>query len=194
MSRLLTLKIVLEYSEPLVWREIGIDGRIRLSCLHEIIQTGMGWENCHLHLFHKKRELFGPMVGELPDLGVEDEEEIAVVDLLPRKGSKLFYEYDFGDSWGHHIEVLSTRKTDGPLFPPVLLAGAGACPLEEIGGIERYCDLVALLGRPDHPDYDRLEYTIGEDFDPNAFDFKAVYDRLDAYGKKQKRPRRVFRF
>nr|WP_243436108.1 plasmid pRiA4b ORF-3 family protein [Acanthopleuribacter pedis] len=184
------MKITLEHSYPEIWRELEVDGRIRLSCFHELIQIAMGWENCHLHLFKKNKDLYMPYGDLLIELNAIDEDYFSIFDLLPRKGCKAVYEYDFGDSWIHLIEVTASRKITGALQAPKLLAGKGACPPEDSGGIYRYCDLLPLLDQPDHEDYEQVEWCLGEDFDPTAFDRKAVRGFLSKYAKEQKLPER----
>jgi hypothetical protein len=44
-----------------------------------------------------------------------------------------------------------------------------------------YEELIDRLSDPDDPDYEQLWETVGEDFDPEWFDLKAVNQRLGQY-------------
>jgi hypothetical protein len=45
----------------------------------------------------------------------------------------FFYEYDFGDSWGHELRVEKMSKPNPRFSSPCCLAGARACPPEDCG-------------------------------------------------------------
>ncbi len=45
------LRIVLKSVKPPVWRRVLVPGDITLAELHQVIQTAMGWADCHLHEF-----------------------------------------------------------------------------------------------------------------------------------------------
>ena len=51
------LKVSLTGTTPLIWRRVLVPGKATLHDLHQIIQTAMGWENCHLHDFVVKKQL-----------------------------------------------------------------------------------------------------------------------------------------
>ena len=46
-----TLKIVLEGSNPPIWRRIQVCGNTKLDVLHTILQSAMGWGDKHSHEF-----------------------------------------------------------------------------------------------------------------------------------------------
>ena len=48
------------------------------------------------------------------------------------------YEYDFGDGWEHRIVVESVGKRVPDWPYPLCVAGARACPPEDVGGITGY--------------------------------------------------------
>ena len=63
----------------------------------------MGWEGYHLHLFDVGGLLFGA-----PDEDADyviDESRRTVKQVLPRVGSSLRWDYDFGDGWEHDVVV-----------------------------------------------------------------------------------------
>lgn len=63
------------------------------------------------------------------------------------------------------------------------MAGAGACPPEDCGGIGGYEDLLAALRDPKHEQHDETVEGVGEDFDPTAFDLAAANKALGRRGK-----------
>ena len=174
----LKFKIELEYLIPLVWRRILISRDATFFDLHMAIQQSMGWENCHMHMFTIKKTRTSPQknIG-LPseyDPDIEPAWELKVVDYFKRRGSKVAYEYDFGDSWLHKIIYEGTEKAVKGRRYPQCLDGERACPPEDCGGTWGYEGLLNVLRDPQHEDYeDRLEW-LGDSFDPEAFDAKKV--------------------
>ena len=139
----------------------------------------MGWEDAHLHEFVIRDEHYG-VPGE-EDIGprkTRDERNYKLRDTVSAEGSQFAYNYDFGDYWQH---VLVTEKTlppqEGARYP-VCLAGARACPPEDVGGIPGYEDFLEAMRDPQHPEHDEYREWIGGDFDPEAFDVDAVNQRL----------------
>ena len=47
-TEIATLRIELNDSDPLIWRELEVPTSITLKVLHEIVQTAMGWLDYHL--------------------------------------------------------------------------------------------------------------------------------------------------
>jgi len=68
-------------------------------------------------------------------------------------------------------------------------AGKRACPPEDCGGIWGYANLLDALADPAHEEHEELLEWAGEDFDPEAFEPKAVnahLERLSFSRKKRK--------
>ena len=58
---------------------------------------------------------------------------LSLGELLSRKGSKIKYEYDFGDSWIHEIILESCQSYKKEEIPVIaLLDGENACPPEDL--------------------------------------------------------------
>jgi hypothetical protein len=106
---LLQLRITLEDVEPGIWRLLEIGGDRTLSELHDALQIAVGWTDSHLHLFEHLdgRRWSDPTVDDETD--EEDERTVRLDEVLGAAG--LRYEYDFGDSWSHRIELIAS--TDG---------------------------------------------------------------------------------
>ena len=95
-------------------------------------------------------------------------------DVLPRKGAKLLYQYDFGDGWEHLIKVVAIRPSEPGEKAPRCLDGERACPPEDCGGPYGYPELLAAIADPKHPNHADLAEWIGDDIDCEAFDLSEV--------------------
>lgn len=61
---------------------------------------------------------------------------------------------------------------------PFCLAGARACPPEDVGGAVGYENLLEAIHNPNHPQNEEYLEWIGDSFDPEAFDVNAVNRKL----------------
>lgn len=165
------LRITLDGTDPPIWRRFQVKD-CTLDKLHKVLQVVMGWSDDHLYQFEAGKQRFSPgndEFGELLGHPSQDATRTLLSELAKRKGSKFGYEYDFGDSWWHLIEV-EERIMDQPDFQhPVCLEGQLACPPEDCGGVWGYYECLEALKHRDDPDYaDRLDW-LGE-YDPDDFD------------------------
>lgn len=164
------LRVELEDSAPLVWREVEVASDLMLDDLHHVVQAVMGWSDSHLHRFAlgdsvwaADAELF------LCPYDAEDGEAVGVAEsgvrldeVLVEEGDVLRYVYDYGDGWEHAVRLVSVRAREGSGRAAVCVAGERACPPEDCGGIGGYEEL--------------LEH--GGTFDPDAFDLAEVNELL----------------
>ncbi|MCZ6673107.1 MAG: plasmid pRiA4b ORF-3 family protein [Verrucomicrobia bacterium] len=161
------IKIELRWSNPSIWRTVSIPKGLSLAELHELIQIVMGWEDYHLHQFKYKNRIIGvPHPEDWQE--VEDERDVFVDEIFLRKGSRIEYEYDFGDGWIHDIISLGPIKLEDKVFK--VLDGAMACPPEDCGGIYGYYRMLEILSDPEHEEHDEIQGWMGDDFDPNRFE------------------------
>lgn len=176
------LRIELRHACRPIWREVEVPALITLSGLHEVIQTVMGWDNDHLHEFVVGKRRFAEPHPGWDDFGgaaTEDEDEVTVGELLKRARQKLLYRYDFGDCWEHDV-ILKKRVGEKPFDALRCVAGEGACPLEDCGGVwghESICDF--LEGKLEGKAFE-LEDWIPEGYDPGVFDLQEANRRLSA--------------
>ena len=123
-------------------RTIVVPGDMTLDYLNDAIQAIMGWENCHLWHFTSLKNGRG-VIYELPrekeyDFSnpfapkkvVIDATKTPLYKVLPVKGSKVYYEYDFGDGWKHVI----TRMMDPKVGEIVCEKSEGPDGIEDFGG------------------------------------------------------------
>jgi hypothetical protein len=162
------VKISLKYSKPLIWRRVLVRADMRLDRFHTVIQKAMGWYNSHLHQFTAGGCYYGTPDPEMPE--TMSERRYSVADLAPTVKCKFAYEYDFGDSWLHEIEVEQVLPPDADFKHPQCLAGANACPPEDCGAMPGYYELVAALANPKHPEHKRLKTWVGGSWDAALFD------------------------
>lgn len=193
------LRISLRDVKPAVWREVLVPSGLRLDRLHQVIQVAMGWEDDHMHEFIlgslRDGEHFGVKAAHDPfGFGVppvSDETRFTLGKLLPRKGNKLIYWYDFGDDWYHDIVVKKVDVADVGLVLPWCLAGNNACPPEDSGGPWGYAELLDVLGNPEHPDHAEMRDWTGDSFDPGLFDLDATNAQLARISAGWKRKKAV---
>ena len=118
------IKVTLMGSKPPIWRRILIADTTTLYRLHTILQTVMGWQDYHLHMFTVNEQIYDdPEDDEYGDLGTKNEARFKLNQVLGRKGSRFRYEYDFGDSWEHELIVEKILPTTS--WPTSILRLAG---------------------------------------------------------------------
>ena len=184
----------LVHSEPAIWRQVEIRGSLTLHQVHQVLQAAFGWDDAHLHRFTAENPFapLRPVDGEYPEAqqwlpGQErqepedrSEEDCTLDQILALGSGAAFYEYDFGDSWLHRLELVSRRPEDEDSPPARLMDGARRGPLEDSGGLPGYEEIMDALADPSHPSH--AEYAAwvaditGSDapFDPAVLDIPAV--------------------
>ena len=175
------LRVTLIHSDPEIWREFCVPADLTLGNLHDVLQVVMGWSNDHLHQFiHKKKYIGVPMDDDWRD--VQDENKVRLSEIFLRKGSRIEYEYDFGDGWIHEVVSLGKAKPEDPLFQ--VSDGAMACPPEDCGGIWGYYHLLEVLADPQHLEHEDYKTWFAGEIDPKAFDIDKVNVKLKKIFKK----------
>lgn len=155
--------------DPPVWRRVAVPGSATLDELHRVIQGAMGWDNDHQYAFWADRK-------ELPG-------GLSLTGVLPKRGSRLQYTYDFGDDWQHDIKSEGFFHNEQGVTLPACLDGAGACPPEDCGGAGSYEYLKAdVLPNENHEEHEEtlewLGLDSGDDFDPAGFSLNEADARL----------------
>jgi len=191
MAIFFDLEIALVGIEPAITRRFLLSDKATLQDLHVAIQDLTGWQDRHLHDFRTAEDN-----GQITDLSAPEDGyigthpepyEVDVADAFNGRDT-LFYAYDYGDSW----IVRVTNHGRSPLETPnrrVLLVGARAFPMDDMGGLSGYERCVAIVFNRDKPrDKDMREWT-GRDFpwDPDVFDVIEARRRFDSI--KLPRPR-----
>jgi hypothetical protein len=162
------LRVTLDDVTPEVWRRVTVPAGYTLDRVHRVIQYAMGWQNCHLHSFDIDDEQYGEPDPD-GELEVLDEMDYRLDDVA-RAGTRIRYTYDFGDWWEHEVLVEEVRPAEPSDHRPACLAGARACPPEDVGGPGGYADFLDALADPAHPEHAAMTEWLGRPFDPEEFD------------------------
>jgi hypothetical protein len=88
----------------------------------------------------------------------------------------FFYEYDFGDSWGHilKLEKILTKR----VAMPRCMAGNRACPPEDIGGAFIYNQVLHSRKKRKGRVSRKWQELIGNYWDADAFDLKQTNEEI----------------
>ena len=186
----MTLKV--ELAATKIVRTIVVPEHMTLEDLHDAIQAVMGWEDAHLWHFTDRRR--DGVIYELPheDDGFPsfskrltiDASKMTLRKVLPNRGAKLYYEYDFGDGWQHVI----TRQAD-PKTPEIAcVKSSGPDGIEDFGGQWRLAAFIeAMRTNPESEEYAETREWASLD---TAEDLKKYLDG-ESLGQKTKKLRRA---
>jgi hypothetical protein len=140
----------------------------------------MGWKDYHLHEFI----VVDSKTGRVKRIGIPDDEmpderpclagwNVPIARYLTYGTDPVRYRYDFGDDWEHILEFEELVPADKGVFPRCV-AGAGACPPEDVGGALGYAEFLKAIRDPKHPERAAMLQWAGSSFDPHAFRPEAV--------------------
>jgi len=172
----------------LVTRTFKVSSESSMHILHHIIQVVMGWKNYHLYQFE---------VGELviadkrlwdeEEMGpITDVKEVSVGEVFTKVGTTAAYEYDFGDGWMHHLELVDRSIHSTQEVLPIVIFGNNACPPEDCGGIHGYKYLNDILKDPKHPEHREYKVWAGKNFNPTKFNVDICNKELGKLNKYMK--------
>lgn len=179
------LRITLQEIRPPIWRLVQVPDTLRLSRLHDVLQTAMGWTDSHLHRFEKDGMHWGVREHEGDD-GIEilDESRTTIGAALTTPSDSMLYVYDFGDNWRHNVELEKILPASG-VVRPVCIAGERHCPPEDVGGVPGYAEFLEVIFEPGHEEFEHyvrwaggpsaLNRSVGR-FQPEEFNVIAVND------------------
>jgi hypothetical protein len=179
-------KIILKDASPPIWRRIQVPEDYSLYDLHVAIQDSFPWGDYHLHQFtsvtlrENERKFYG-----LPEPDNDDwrkiilEWAVKIGDVFQIDGNKaLNYDYDFGDSWQHRVELEKILPAETGIKYPRCLNGRRACPPEDCGGLGGYKDMLRIVKNSRDEEYrdtcDWLAIDEGGEYDSEYFDPRDV--------------------
>ena len=177
-TQIYRLHVELQYIAPPIWRRLRVPSSIPLARLHQVLQITMGWTNSHLHQFDIGGTPYGVPDQEWPELGFIDERSVTLAGALGEATTAFSYTYDFGDDWQHAIRVEAAVPADDASPQVLCLAGANACPPEDVGGPPGYLAFMHAITDPSHSDHAEMLSWCGGAFDPRGFDLNAVNAKL----------------
>jgi hypothetical protein len=192
----LQAKITIADIKPSIWRRLLLPRDLNFAQLHEVIQAAFGWTDSHLHQF-----IVGGLVIGAPEF---DEDRLSNhqtfeatkvflhdLDLYHMPNPRILYEYDFGDSWEHWIEIENqVPRQDGVTYP-LCTDGARHRPPEDVGGAGGYANFLEAWHDPDHDDHLAMRQWAGRSFEPETFDIIKVNK---AIASALRRCRKNYRF
>lgn len=124
------LKITIQGSRPPIWRRVIVPEHITFCDLDDIIEKIFGWTHSHLYEFIITD--WGVRITGAPLMEEEDNAE-ECIDSWMKEGSSIYYTYDFGDNWEHHIKV--EKLVEYEYRYPTVLKSKGPNMIEDCGGI-----------------------------------------------------------
>lgn len=120
------LVIVLERTEPPVWRRVQVSAFTKLGGLHRIIQGVMGWGNCLPHRFILAGDIYERVApGEALD---PIRERNWRLDSAFYPDKLFWYAYGRDDEWRHRITREGYVESEPRWRYPRCVGGDGACP------------------------------------------------------------------
>ncbi len=179
------IRVDLDDVKPPIWRRLRVASDLTLARVHEVLQASMGWMDVHLHDFQMGPDakdnrmmpfLTDADVAEGDTVGIH-ERDVRLDQVLADPGQRLFYTYDFGDSWHHTIKLEKVEPWVPDAPDAACLAGRRACPPEDCGGIPGYRDILEALrgdGDADLSATEPLLEWLPPDFDPDHFDAEEI--------------------
>ena len=131
---------------------------MNLGYVQEVLMLAMGREG-----FHLKGIRFGGITYFTRMAGSKDPNEMegfpqrhsflnTLVDLLKLPCDTFTFIYDLGDDWMNIVKLTDVlpnndNPTDDNYVGAHLLSDQGACPPEDVGGIDGYADMLKPLAR-----------------------------------------------
>ena len=190
-SQAYQFKITLDEIMPSIWRRIQVPETYSFWDLHCAIQDSMGWLSYHLFCF----KMYDDLLDKDIEIGIPDDEfaqdeiclpswDLLIADFFSLSDPFADYIYDFGDNWGHTIELEAIIDREKGRRYPVCIAGERACPPEDVGGTWAYQDFLEAMLNPAHEEHEDMVMWIGGVFDSEKFDPGSV---------KFKNPKRWFK-
>lgn len=171
-------KITLKGSKPPIWRRVLVSSAGSLADLHKVIQGAMGWMDYHLHEFEVGALRVGEPDPDWDDGEVEEETKFPLRKVFSAPKTKVLYTYDFGDDWEHIVLLEAVLPADPTQVLPRCVAGARACPPEDVGGIWGYDEALESLKDPTDSEHASWKAWFPEGFDAAAFDLDQVNEAL----------------
>ena len=185
---------VLDDFNPKVWRRFQVTNNITPARLCYIIQVLFEMTASHLmalevpvtglnaiQSFVIMDEAFEDFSAYRREVYVRDATEGTLRGIGLKPGSKLNFNYDFGDDWWVSLileEIFEDRELPGGELPRVL-DGEGFGIVEDCGGTNGLAELIKALKKKKGSRYSELREWLGaDDFDINAFNVEDMNFRL----------------
>jgi hypothetical protein len=184
-------KITIQKVDPPIWRRLLLPAEMNLAQLHEVIQASFGWTDSHLHQFIIGGLVFG--APEFDEDGVDErtifeaaEVHLHDFDFDNVPNPQFLYEYDFGDSWLHSIDVEARIPRQQSSKHPTCIAGARHCPPEDVGGAHGYAEFLKAWRDPTREEHAQMRRWAGRAFEPEEFNVEKANKAIASAHAKPK--------
>lgn len=173
-AQALRIRFTLRDSDPPVWRLLLVRDSITLVRLHDALQIAFNWFDYQTHRFVVRDTAYGNPVRRNNQTEVEDDRDFTLADLGLTVDETFVYEYHFGDGWHLDAVVEAVQPAKARMRLAKLLDGERNSPPEDCGGPEGFKEILISIANPAEPlSQEWLEW-LGGEWDPNAFDRKAI--------------------
>jgi hypothetical protein len=186
-KEIISVKIMLNRTDPAIWRRVLIPASVTFFDLHHILQISMGWKNAHLFEFLVGDYKIGYVNPQEAFEDIADANEVMLDLLLLKEGLVFTYLYDFGDGWEHTVEVEKVLEAEEGKVYPVCIDGQLGCPPEDSGGVFGFYDKLKILKDKKNPGYDFVKGWIGRGYNPEKFEIKKINKELPNFKTYMKR-------
>jgi Plasmid pRiA4b ORF-3-like protein len=148
MPRGFDVLVELSNVTPRVWRVLRVPADLRLDDLHHAIQTVMGWDDFHPHVFEVGDREYGPRTvhdesdeedDELrePSAWAGEDHELTIADALRDSPAGITYVYDFDEDWRVRITRAAGLDADS-VTDVACIDGEEAGPQQELAKFETF--------------------------------------------------------
>jgi hypothetical protein len=174
------VRIELEDIKPLIWRRVGVRTSMTLKAVHGVIQTIMGWLDCHLWELAANGQRHSMLVPNDADWNkrIKDVARTKLSALLTSGVREIGYLYDMGDSWQHRIIIEKLKAVEPGALYPQFLGGERRCPPEDCGGIPGYYEFLRNIASKEKKKRNAALDWYGGPYDPDQIDEQKIIAAL----------------
>lgn len=151
------VRVKIELSDSDIRRTVIIPENLTLEDFSYVIQYAVGWDGSHPWEFYQGKDLDWncEVFKDEPkpnnqfwfnDRWHQAPSKHRVGEVLPGKGKRLYYVYDFGDFWKHVIYRMSDPKG---FVEPCCVTTSGTWGVDDIGGPWMLQDVIGKLRKWD---------------------------------------------
>jgi hypothetical protein len=175
------LRIELEDIKPLIWRRVSVRTSMKLKAAHDVIQSIMGWLDCHLWEFAANGQGYSMLVPNDADWNerIKDVAKTKLSALLASGVREIGYVYDMGDNWQHRIIVEKLKAAEPGALYPQFLGGERRCPPEDCGGMPGYYEFLNNIASKQNKKRKAALDWYGAPYDPDQIDEQQIIAALD---------------
>lgn len=185
VDRIARLRIVLDDTEPPVWRVVEVPLTVSLKVLHEVIQAAMPFEDYHLFDFRFGEQRYALPDPDWPDAKTRNARTTKLGAVLV-PGVKQFADtYDFGDNGQHTITVEAVSSAGLAVDYPRFVEGNRRAPPEDVGGTIGFEEFVNAVTKPRHRERKAMLEWCGGSFDPETIPTETIIERMGTLSRRR---------